>query len=323
MAGELLPYFKLFPAETLADERFAGWTLEERGAWLSLLLHAWVNGSIPADEASIARILHVDAVAMRSLWVGIADRFIPHPDALGRLTSRRLELEREDATAKSRAGVKAAKSRWKKTHATAMRPQCDRNAVAMPTEQSRAEQSTSTETPALLAPLPVVAVLPCVGKGPKTYGVTTAQVDGWAKDFPGVDVPAEVRKARAWLEANPRKRKTATGIPAFLVGWFSRQQNDPRNRRPEDPYDAAMRKLRDDAEAEVAGAGLGSRGHARPDPAPQAAQRSLPEAPAAVSAAVRNLLGGGWATGEFQDGPALEPRGERGPVAAKGPVRDA
>lgn len=147
MAGDLLPYFKMFPAETLADERFSGWTVAERGAWLTLLLHAWVNGSIPADVDAIARILHVDATAMRSHWQGIADRFIPHPDLPGRLTSRRLEEEREEAIARAEAGKKGANSRWSKKNsknATAMRPQCDRNAVPsvvlMPTAQPSPEQ---------------------------------------------------------------------------------------------------------------------------------------------------------------------------------------
>jgi uncharacterized protein YdaU (DUF1376 family) len=152
MAGDLLPYFKVYPAETLADERFSGWTVAERGAWFSLILHAWVNGSIPADEVSLARILHVDATAMRSLWQGIADRFIPHPDLPeGRLTSRRLEEEREDAIARAEAGKKGAKSRWAKGNrrdATAMRPQCDRNAVPSVVLMPTAQPSPAQRSPA-------------------------------------------------------------------------------------------------------------------------------------------------------------------------------
>jgi uncharacterized protein YdaU (DUF1376 family) len=152
MAGDLLPYFKIFPAETLADERFSGWDVAERGAWFTLILHAWVNGSIPSDEAALSRILHVDATAMRSLWQGIADRFIPHPDLPeGRLTSRRLEEEREDAIARAEAGKKGATSRWNKknrAHATAMRPQCDRNAVPSGVLMPTAQPSPAQHNPA-------------------------------------------------------------------------------------------------------------------------------------------------------------------------------
>lgn len=151
MAGDLLPYFKFYPAETIADERFAGWTLEERGAWLTLLLHAWVNGSIPSDEDSLSRLLHIDATAMRSLWRAIGDRFGATKNMpKNRVSSLRLELERSEAIARARAGKTGAKHRWKKeksSHATALRPHCDRNAEPMPPEQSRAEQSRTEQKP--------------------------------------------------------------------------------------------------------------------------------------------------------------------------------
>ena len=62
-------------------------------------------------------------------------------------------------------------------------------------------------------------------RGPETYPVSAVQVSSWRGDFPGVDVEAEVRKARAWLEANPSRRKTYGGVPKFLVAWFGRAQD--------------------------------------------------------------------------------------------------
>jgi hypothetical protein len=64
-----------------------------------------------------------------------------------------------------------------------------------------------------------------VGKGLKAYAVTVEQVASWREAFPGVDVPQEIRKAKAWLEANPTRRKTHKGTPTFLVGWFGRTQD--------------------------------------------------------------------------------------------------
>jgi hypothetical protein len=75
-----------------------------------------------------------------------------------------------------------------------------------------------------------VAVLPCVGTGPKTFDVTEAMIAGWRPAFPGVDVRAEVHKAAAWAAARPTRRKTHRGTPAFLVGWLSRAQD--RGGRP-------------------------------------------------------------------------------------------
>lgn len=127
-----LPYFRVFPAETISDERYAGWTPEERGVWFHLLQHAWVNGSVPADEASLARLNGMKPAAFRKVWQAISDRFILHPDQPGRLTSRRLELEREEALAKSKAGKKGARSRWDKAKAPAPEPQCEPDATALP-----------------------------------------------------------------------------------------------------------------------------------------------------------------------------------------------
>lgn len=150
-----LPWFKVYAAETLSDERFQGWTVDERGAWFTLLLTAWREGSIPGDMASLARLLHVDASAMRSLWSAIGDRFIPHPDVPGRLTSPRLEMEREDAEKlrekKSEAGKKGATSRWeteKKRHSKRMRVPCANGAAPMANDSDKPSQAQISTEPA-------------------------------------------------------------------------------------------------------------------------------------------------------------------------------
>lgn len=131
MAGMVLPYFKMFAAETLSDGRFQGWSVEERGAWITLLCVQWREGAIPSDLTSLAKLLHVDSSAMRSLWSSIGDRFVQHPDFPGMLASPRMEEEREEALAsvnqKKRAGKLGAESRWskaKRPNGTAIAPPC-------------------------------------------------------------------------------------------------------------------------------------------------------------------------------------------------------
>lgn len=94
------------------------------------------------------------------------------------------------------------------------------------------EQDLAPSAGASAPPSPVVATLPCVGKGPSEYGVTEEQVADWQEAFPGIDVLVEVRKAHAWLEANPTRRKTHRGCPAFLVRWLGREQ-DKASKRPD------------------------------------------------------------------------------------------
>lgn len=46
--------------------------------------------------------------------------------------------------------------------------------------------------------------------------------------YPGVDVLIEFKKALQWLKANPTRKKTARGMPKFLIGWLERSQNKSR-----------------------------------------------------------------------------------------------
>lgn len=57
---------------------------------------------------------------------------------------------------------------------------------------------------------------------PAEWALTQAHVDTWTRDFPGLDILAECRHANAWVTASPSRRKTARGMPAFLVRWFGR-----------------------------------------------------------------------------------------------------
>lgn len=57
------------------------------------------------------------------------------------------------------------------------------------------------------------------------HHVTQAEVDDLAADYPGLDVLAEIHKARAWCAAKPDRRKTARGVRAFLVNWLNRAQD--------------------------------------------------------------------------------------------------
>lgn len=147
-----LPYFRVYAAESLADERFSSWTVAERGAWFSLLLHAWVNGSIPSDLPSLARLVHVSAKQMSALWAVIGDRFVEHPGAPGRLTSERLETERDEALAKSNAGRRSAAARWGRKpepdaepDAFALPPQSEPDASPMLAAQRSAAQRNAPQ----------------------------------------------------------------------------------------------------------------------------------------------------------------------------------
>ena len=97
---------------------------------------------------------------------------------------------------------------------------------------SQVEESSepvSTDSP----PVAVhpVATFPCQGKQ-KEWHLLAPTIAEWQATYPGLDVFAEIKKARAWIMANPEKRKTARGMPAFLLRWFNRTVDNPQRSAP-------------------------------------------------------------------------------------------
>lgn len=57
------------------------------------------------------------------------------------------------------------------------------------------------------------------------FDITQKQVDEWKELFPAVDVMQELRKMKAWCDANPERRKTRKGVNRFIVSWLSKEQD--------------------------------------------------------------------------------------------------
>lgn len=72
---------------------------------------------------------------------------------------------------------------------------------------------------------PPLLEFPTIGKGGDRWGLTSGQLGDLAGCFPGVDILAEARKALAWVWADPKRRKTSSGMPKFLTSWVTRGVN--------------------------------------------------------------------------------------------------
>lgn len=57
------------------------------------------------------------------------------------------------------------------------------------------------------------------------YPITQQQATDWASLYPAVDVMQELRNMKGWLDVNPKKRKTKSGILRFVNSWLSREQD--------------------------------------------------------------------------------------------------
>jgi hypothetical protein len=54
------------------------------------------------------------------------------------------------------------------------------------------------------------------------FGIEQVDIDIWNEAYPAVDVHAQIRKARAWVRANPKKMKS--NWHRFLTNWMDRNQ---------------------------------------------------------------------------------------------------
>ena len=61
------------------------------------------------------------------------------------------------------------------------------------------------------------------------YPVYKEDIDRWGELYPAVDITRELRKMVGWIEANPKKRKTRTGIKRFINSWLSKAQDKGGN----------------------------------------------------------------------------------------------
>lgn len=75
-------------------------------------------------------------------------------------------------------------------------------------------------------PDPCVMELPVTGdREQPMHKVFASDAANWQELYPGVDVMQQLRNMRGWLDSNPQRRKTKTGIKKFITGWLAKEQN--------------------------------------------------------------------------------------------------
>ena len=131
MARTKPPSFDFFPDDFIAGTYHL--PAEAVGIYVRLLCYQWNNGSIPSDEAELARVAGVDADAMRTHMRTVMLKFMP--DKCGGLQNARLEREREHKLSVIEKSKAAADSRWAKEKArkeadSTKKPPCGRIADA-------------------------------------------------------------------------------------------------------------------------------------------------------------------------------------------------
>ena len=60
------------------------------------------------------------------------------------------------------------------------------------------------------------------------YYIHSEDLEKYKGFYPALDIEQELRNMSAWLDANPKNRKTHNGMPRFINNWLSNSQNKAR-----------------------------------------------------------------------------------------------
>lgn len=91
------PAFQFYPKEFLSSSKVMAMSLAERGAYITLLSVEWLDGSLPNDVNSLARLLAIPERKFQAIWQQhLAACFVERD---GRLINERLERVRAEQEA--------------------------------------------------------------------------------------------------------------------------------------------------------------------------------------------------------------------------------
>lgn len=112
------PAFQFYPKDFLTDENVRVMSLQERGAYITLICQCWLEGTLPKDTTRLARLVGVPIAAFRRLWAALEPCFRDSGDQPNRLVHPRLERERQKqamfSEEQSERGKRGAQKRWRK-----------------------------------------------------------------------------------------------------------------------------------------------------------------------------------------------------------------
>lgn len=118
MAFEL-QWFPFYVKDFLTDATVNLMDHAAVGVYVKLLCHQWLEGSIPSDKYTMARLLHIEQSAFDALWPQMEVCFVQHVEFKDRLINERMEAVRAEQQNKAerarqagrKGGLKSAESR--------------------------------------------------------------------------------------------------------------------------------------------------------------------------------------------------------------------
>lgn len=198
---------------------------DERGAFLLLLAHSWLNGGkLPAQCERIARVLQVDdADAWQRIEKFVLSKFELSECGQFLINERLMQIYNEvtEATGNRRKlASEAAKKRWSKTqgcksNAAALPEQCKPNAIQ---NQNQRQNNNPHKSP---IPQKRDVIRFDFDSG-SWKGISEDWINKAQEIYPAVEIKLAILQAGQWAKTNPTKRKS--NWERFLMNWFSRNQ---------------------------------------------------------------------------------------------------
>jgi uncharacterized protein YdaU (DUF1376 family) len=221
-----------------------GWTAEERGHYLTLLMIQWDRGSLPNDPADMERL----SPGVSKCWPVLVTKFPAADD--GSRRNQKLEEHRtrcvEIREKRSKAGKSAAAGRWQddasrianaqQTHSKRIANACHPTSTSTSTSTSDTGISSSEEIIQPAAPVVATSDPPKRRNRSQHHnavrwsepdgwnGITDADRKTWAEAYPACVLDIELVRSSEWLKANPTRARKSNWR-RFLVSWLTRSQD--------------------------------------------------------------------------------------------------
>lgn len=218
------PWLKFYPTDWRADPALRMCSLAARGLWMEMLciMHeASPYGSLRVNGRTVTdrQLSALAGGEVGELLAELEDAGVFSREDDGTIYSRRMQRDAEKAArdkANGKEGGNPSLKRGVNPKDKAQKPE-----ARSQTDGVGSDEPTSPE-PGKPAPVVVIG-LPTVSDG--DFPISEADVTEWSTAFPGVDVRQQLAAMRAWLMANPTRRKTKRGMRKFAVSWLDRRQN--------------------------------------------------------------------------------------------------
>jgi uncharacterized protein YdaU (DUF1376 family) len=242
-------FMPLFVRDFLAST--IGWTAEEVGHYMRLLMLQWDRGSLPGELQALERL----SPGVGGVWCLLEAKFPADDD--GQRRNRRLEEHRERSVEFKRRRVESARRAAEARHsrhsdasrmrhacvspASAVRQPCHPSPSPSPSPYEEEKTNTSCSSPPSDPPRRRKrSAAASAGRivwdaSGGWHGITDADREAWRVAYPAADLRVELAKAHEWLRANPAQARRSNWR-RFVTGWLTRcQDRGGTHREPRGP----------------------------------------------------------------------------------------